>query len=383
MGRRLAILVFLCLTLLMGLFFQDVWERALNRGNALPPGISAPQMRLLRVWLIEDSLSASSWIKRQAARMEDAQKGISVYLRTARPQELLQPDSVLPDLILFMPGAVKDPESLLLPLTGEFPLADGAMRAGRWKGMQYAVPVCMDGYVLAYDPALTGAAAATPAPTPLLGIGAAPSLTPAPEKETSFDDLLSSLAKVPRGKNTACDFQCAAGMPLMLFSHLSGGKASLPAASLPSGFGTSSKDDVYGEFLSGRCRAAMLPSRQLRSLALKGKPFALLMPPLPATDMYLAAGIVQGEGRDLALEYLLMLLSQQGQQDLSQSGLIPVSQAVSAYGADPVFSQVEGSFKSDLILPNAFSHDEQNLKNVSQSVFTNGGAILDIFDSIR
>ena len=383
MGRRLAILVFLCLTLLMGLIFPEVWERAASREDALPPGISAPALRLLRVWLIEDTLSASAWFKRQAARLEDAQKGVSVYLRTARPQELMQPDSVLPDLILFRPGAIKDPEGLFLPLTGELPLSDGALRAGRWKGMQYAVPVCMDGYVLAYDPALTGASAATPAPTPMLGIGAAPSLTPAPEKETSFDDLLSSLVKVPRGKNTAYDFQCTAGMPLMLFSSLSGGKASLPAASLPSDFGMSSMDTVYGEFLSGRCRAAMLPSRQLRSLASQKRPFALLMPPLPATDMYLAAGVVQVEGRDLALNFLLMLLSQEGQLDLSQSGLIPVSQAVSTYGADPVFRQVEESLRGDLILPNAFTHDEHGLKDVSQSVFTNGGAILNIFESIR
>lgn len=383
MGRRLAILVFLCLTLLMALIFPQVWERAVSREDALPPGISAPEKRLLRIWLIEDNLSASGWLKRQAARLEKEQKGVFVYLRTAQSQELMQPDSVLPDLILFRPGAVKDPDGLFLPLTGDFPLSDGALRAGRWKGMQYAVPVCMDGYVLVYDPSLTGAIAATPAPTPLLGIGAAPSLTPAPQRETSFDDLLSSLSKVPRGKNTAYDFQCAAGMPLMLFSSMSGGKANLSAASLPSGFGAASKDAVYDEFLSGRCRAAMIPSRQLRSLASQGKQFALLTPPVPATDMYLAAGIVQGEGKDLALRFLMKLLSQEGQQDLSQSGLISVSQAVSTYAADPVFGLVEESLRGDLILPNAFSHDEQGLKNVSQSVFTNGGAILNIFESIR
>ncbi len=383
MGRRLAILAFLCLTLLMGLVFPKVWERAMSREDALPPGISAPEKRLLRVWLMEDTLGASSWLKRQSSRMESAQSGVSVYLRTARPQELLQPDTVLPDLIIFSPGAVKNPESLFLPLTGELPLSDSALRAGRWQTAQYAVPVCMDGYVLAYDPALTGTAAATPAPAPLLGIGAVPSVTPAPEKTTSFDDLLASLAKLPRGKDTAYDFQCAAGMPLMLLSSLRSGDTGLAPGALPSSFGNASRDTVYAEFLAGRCRACMLPSRYLRSLALKNKPFALLMPPLPATDMYLAAGVVQGEGRDLALAYLLMLLSHEGQQDLSPSGLMAVSQAVSPYAADPVFGQVEASLKGDLILPNAFSYDEQGLKNVSLSVFTNGGAILNIFESIR
>ncbi len=383
MGRRLAILAFLCLTLLMGLVFPEVWERALNREDALPPGISAPEKRLLRVWLMEDTLSASSWLKRQSSRMENAQRGVSVYLRTARPQELLQPDAVLPDLIIFRPGAINNPESLFLPLTGEFPLADGALRAGKWQAVQYAVPVCMDGYVLAYDPALTGVAAATPAPTPLLGIGAVPSATPEPETTTSFDDLLASLAKIPRGKDTAYDFQCAAGMPLMLLSSMRGGTAGFPAGALPSNFGSVSRDTVYGEFLSGRCRAAILPSRHLRSLASQNKPFAFLTPSLPATDMYLAAGVVQGEGRDLALNYLLMLLSPEGQQDLSPNGLMAVSQAISPYGADPVFGQVESSLKGDLILPNAFAYDEQSLKNVSLSVFTNGGAILNIFESIR
>jgi hypothetical protein len=382
-GRRVAILVFLCLTLLMGLIFPEVWERAVNREDALPPGISAPDKRLLRVWLIAENLSASSWLKRQATRFEDAQGGVSIYLRTARPQELSQPDSVLPDLIVFGPGTIKNPESMFLPLTGEFPLADGTLRAGRWQTLQYAVPICMDGYVLVFDPALTGGAASTPAPTPLLGIGGAPSSTPAPEKANSFHDLLASLAKIPRGKNTAYDFQCAAGMPLMLFSSLCGGNANFPTGSLPLGFGTASRDTVFSDFLSSGCRAAMIPSRYLRSLAGQNKPFALMMPPLKATDMYLAAGIIKGEGRDLALKYLMMLLSPEGQQDLYPNNLMAVSQDVSLYGADPVLSQVEGSFKGDLILPNAFAYDEQGLKNVSLSVFTNGGAILDIFESIR
>ncbi len=383
MGRRLAILVFLCLTLVMGLIFPEVWERAVNREDTLPPGISAPETQLLRVWLIAENLSASSWLKRQAARFENEQGGVSVYLRTARAQELSQPESVLPDLIVFGPGAVKNPESLFLPLVGEFPLADGTQRAGRFKTMQYAMPICMDGYVLAFDPALTGAAASTPAPTPLLGIGGAPSATPEPEKANTFDNLFASLSQTPRGKNTAYDFQCAQGMPLMLFSSLCGGKRNFPAGSLPLGFGTASQDTALGDFLSSRCRAAMLPSRYLRSLASNNKPFALMMMPLKATDMYLAAGVVQGEGRDLALKYLMMLLSPEGQQDLYPNGLMAVSQSVSLYGADPVLSQVEGSFKGDLILPNAFAYDEQGLKNVSLSVFTNGGAILDIFESIR
>ncbi len=383
MGRRLAILVFLCLTLLMGFLFPEVWERAVNREDKLPPGISAPETRLLRVWLIAENLSASSWLKRQAARLEDEEGGVSVYMRTARPQELSQPESVLPDLIVFGPGAVKNPESLFLPLTGEFHQSDGTLRAGRWQTLQYAVPICMDGYVLAFDPVLTGAAASTPAPTPLLGIGGAPPNTPEPNKANTFDELFASLAQIPRGKNTAYDFQCAQGMPLMLFSSLCGGKRNFPAGSLPPNFGTASPDTAFGDFLSSRCRAAILPSRQLRSLAGQNKPFALMMMPIKATDMYLSAGVVQGEGRDLALKYLMMLLSPEGQQDLYANGLMAVSQAVSLYGADPVLSLVEGSFKGDLILPNAFAYDEQGLKNISLSVFTNGGAILDIFESIR
>ncbi len=383
MGRRLAILVFLCLTLILTLLFPKVWERALSREDALPPGISAPEKRLLRVWLIEDSLYSAPWLKRQAARLEEERGGVSVYLRSAKAQELVRPDGVLPDLILFGPGAVKSPESLFLPLTGDFLLGDGALRAGRWQGMQYAIPVCMDGYVLAYDPALTGAAAATPAPTPLLGIGAKKTAEPVLEKEPSFADLLSALASVPRGKSAVCDFQSAAGMPLMLFTAMSGGKAVFPAGILQSGFGTASQDAVYSDFLSGRCRAAMLPSRLLRSLAAKGKPFAVLMPPLPATDMYLAAGIVPGDGQDLAMAYLQALLSPDGQYDLSQSSLMPLSADVSNYGPDPVFGRVEGSLKGDLILPNAFSHDAQSLQSISHSIFTNGGVLLDVFESIR
>src|SRR5690606_15652377 len=109
-------------------------------------------------------------------------------------------------------------------------VSDGALRAGKWQGQQYAVPVCMDGYALVYDPAILGTVAATPAPTPLLGIGGAQTSTPAPKAEASFDDLRFALAKVPMGKTAAYDFQSSAGMPMALFTLLSGGKPGLPSA---------------------------------------------------------------------------------------------------------------------------------------------------------
>lgn len=383
MGRRLILLVFLCLTLVLALLFPKVWERAAGLQESLPPGIDAPRQRLLRVWVVEDTLSASPWLRRQAARMENAYEGVSVYLRTAQAWELTQTGAVLPDLVLFAPGAIRDPEGLFIPLAVEFPLPGGVMRAGRFKQTQYAVPVCLDGYALVYNPALTGAAAATPAPTPLLGIGASPAQTAAPEAAVSFGELQAALAKVPREKTDVCDFQCAAGMPLLLFTALSGGRANLPADAVPKNFADISSGAAYTEFLAGRCRAAVLLSAGLSSLARQKKPFALLALPLPATDRYLAAGILQGGEAELALAYLTALLSDEGQGDLKQSGLFAVSQTVLLYAADPVFGRVEESLRGDAILPNAFSYDGQTLQSLSRSAFSNNGSVFEILESIR
>ncbi len=383
MGRRLVLLVFLCLTLVLALVFPKVWERAAGRQESLPPGIDAPRQRLLRVWVVEDTLSASPWLRRQAALLGNAYGGASVYLRTAQAWELTQTGAVLPDLVLFGPGAIRGPEGLFLPLAAEFPLPGGIMRAGKLGQTQYAVPVCLDGYALVYDPALTGAAAATPAPTPLLGIGASPAHTAAPGEAVSFGELQAALAKVPRGKAAVCDFQCAAGMPLLLFTVLSGGKANLPADAVPKNFADISSGAAYAEFLAGRCQAAVLPSAGLSSLARQKKPFALLASPLPATDRYLAAGIVKGGEAELALAYLTALLSDEGQGDLKQSGLFAASQAVFLYAGDPVFGRMEESLRGDTILPNAFTYDGQTLQSLSRSAFSNNGSVFEILESIR
>lgn len=369
----------------MGLVFPAVWERVKStREEALPPGISAPEKKLLRVWLVGDPVGAAGWLKRQAARLEKEQGGVLVYLRTARAQELTQPETVLPDLVVFGPGAVKAPESLFVPLAGDFPVSEGAKRAGRWQLSQYALPLCLDGYALAYDPDLSGAPAATPAPTPLLGIGGAPSVPPAPEEEAkNFAGLVAALAKTPRGKNVAYDFQCASGMPFLLFAGLSGGQGGLSATALPPGFGTASPDTAASDFAAGRCRAAMLCARQLRGANAQDRSFAMLPAPVPATDLYLAAGVVRGEGKDLAAAFLAMLLSKEGQADLAGSGLFCVRQDTTLYGADPVFGLVEGSLKGELILPNAFLYDPEALKNLSRSTFHNGGVLKDILESIR
>ena len=383
MGRRLAILVFLCLTLLLGFFFPDVWERAVSRNDSLPPGIQAPQKQLLRIWIMDDKVSSTPWLKRQATAFEKEQSGVSVYIRTALAQELTKEDTVLPDLIFFSPGLIKAPENVFLPITGQFPISDGALRSGRWQGMQYALPVCLDGYALAYDPALTGSTAATPAPTPLLGIGAAPSSTPEPQKGSTFQEFRTSLTSIPKGKNVTTDIQCSPGMPLLLFSVMSGGKEDLPASILHTGFGSAPKETALSEFASGRSRSAMLTAVQLRSLLRQGRAFSIFASPIPASDLYLAAGIVNGSGKDLAMAFVQKLLSDSGQKDLVLSGLMSVNPSIQLYGGDPVFGIVEQSMLGDVLLPNAFSYDAQQIKNVSQSMFTNGGAIINYFESIR
>ncbi|MBQ8536812.1 MAG: hypothetical protein IJ461_05340, partial [Clostridia bacterium] len=191
---------------------------------APPPGIRPKENRLVRIWLIGDCVGADGYLKKQAAAYEKAHTGVRLYLRAAQASELADPQAVLPDGVIFAPGAIPEPERLLTPLAGAWPMADSLLMAGKWQGEQYALPLLLGGYALA-----------------------------------ASDQGESSL-------------QCAPGIPLLL-----AGALGLPADGLPATFAQVSQPQVYQDFTARRCRQAVLTLRQIRSfqaLVEKGKGFA-------------------------------------------------------------------------------------------------------------
>ena len=143
-----------------------------HMGVQAVPGLTGKQRTLLRIWTVGSPGGGQAWLKQQLRAFEKANPGISAWVRTVAAEDLSNPENVLPDVVLYMPGDLTDPDTLFLPLAGEVVTRDGLLReellrCGRWQQAQYGLPLCWGGWVLAIDAALEPGAAFTPAPTTL------------------------------------------------------------------------------------------------------------------------------------------------------------------------------------------------------------------------
>ncbi len=389
MGRRIVILLFVCATLALCVFFPQAWQQlAPDNSQELPPGVDIPKRQLLRVWLIGDMMEASGWLRKEATRFEKEQKGVSVYLRTAQMEEIMAKDAVLPDMIVFSPGMISDPERIFAPIQADLPLEEGALRAGRYRLTQLAVPLCLTGYALCYDGTLSSGTPLPPVSTPLIGngISSKPLETLVPDDETTFQDLMAWLEATPvkgKAEQQVVDFQCAEGMPLYVLSQLSGGREMLNKRTLSKTLGTVTKETALADFLAGRCRAMVATTVQMRRISTQGKTYGVLAPVSPVSDMYLSAGIVAGENQGLALSFFQALLSLEGQAGLSGSGMLSVRESYALYSGDPLLTGVEQRYQQDVILPNAFSYDPITLNSLAKSAWNNSGDISDAIEPLR
>ncbi len=160
---------------------------------------------LVRVWVIDDTIGVTGWLKKRVAAFEKANR-VRVYLRSATFDEATALDAVLPDVIVF-------PQSAL---------------------SANSVPVCKMGYTLAVrdDTVLVATAAPTSAlftrPTP------APQTTAVPE-EKPFDVAELSAVLLP--------LALAQSYPHPLVS-----------------------DQVYADFVNGKAPAAVITAAQALKL---------------------------------------------------------------------------------------------------------------------
>ena len=156
MRMRRSILCILCLSLLVPL--------ALRARGMLPPEprplIEAKYggwSGVLRLWAFEGwqvgAGSASGWLNRCIASFEKAHPGVYVQPEYVDASAISDPGGASaypPDLLLFPPGLIDDPEALT-PLTIDAPLRDGFAGCGRIGETLRAVPVLAGGYLWAYD----------------------------------------------------------------------------------------------------------------------------------------------------------------------------------------------------------------------------------------
>lgn len=347
MKKRILAAVFLLLFLGGGFL---IWQRLDSRPV---PGLTGKDRTLLRIWVISSPGGGQAWLKQQLRAFEKAHPGVSTWVRTVSAQELDNPQAVLPDVILYMPGDVTAPDQLFLPLSGDMAARDGLLRedllrCGRWRQTQYGLPLCWSGWVLAIDAALEPGAAVTPAPTTMLG---RPAATEGPQSSAEPGYPYDAAAR------TDCALQSPGGCALF-----AAGLLLERHPPLPNDFGTLSAPEVYAAFRSRQCATAMLTTGQATAFATltssgSGFPFRLMAPSEVITDQVWLASVTADAPRQAAL-LLSHLTSADAQKALAAQELHTVRRDLALYAAGAA-AQVEQAGQRSFAAVNAYLPAEQ------------------------
>lgn len=273
------------------------------------PGREDSQRHLLRIWICSSPGGGEGWLRSCLKSWEKQHPGVMTFLRSVTPEELSREDAVLPDILLYTPGDVSAPETHFTPLTGLDGLREPLLRAGRWQGQQYGLPLCYAGYALAINSEAEPHLAVTPAPTTLLGRPAA----------TSQPD-----ATVTPGLPAQASLLAPKGCGLFTLSMLL-----TEPPTLGEDFAATGTGDVYTRFRARQADAALLTTGQIT--ALNGVlPCRIITPDEIITDQVWFASLFTGAD-ETAAQLLAYLVQPESQKLLSQQGLYTVREDLRLY----------------------------------------------------
>lgn len=300
---RLVALLLTGLLLWLGLRAKPVQERL--------PGSESSQRHLLRIWVCSSPGGGESWLRGCLKSWEKQHPEVMTFLRSVSPDEISREDAVLPDILLYTPGDVTAPETHFTPLTGIDGLREPLLRAGRWQGQQYGLPLCYAGYALAIDSAAEPYPTVTPAPTSLLG---RPAATSQPDATATPGFPANAKLLAPKG--------CGLFTLGMLLTER-------PA--LGEDFAATGTVDVFTRFRARQADAALLTTGQIT--ALNGVfPFRVMTPSEVITDQVWFASLFPGAD-ETAAQLLACLVQPESQKLLSQQGLYTVREDLRLYAA--------------------------------------------------
>ncbi len=339
----------------------------LDGQTGAPSGLNGEWRTLVRVWLVDAPGGAARWLSGQMEAFEKQHPGTQVYLRQVTADELTRPEAILPDVALYMPGTLETPGALELQwaaLEGDWPLETGLLSGGQLDGVQYALPLCWGGWVLAVNSAYDETVAATPAPTTLIGRAAQRSEAPT----TPEPYPLSRVAE------SDCPLLSPGGCALDALHDL---LPELPT--LTTDFAQLSPQDVYRRFQAQQCASAMLTTGQVvafSSLVSSGKGFAfrVLTPATVSTDQVLL-GSLNVAASEQAAELLSFLIGRSAQEALRSQGLFSVRRDLALYATGWAM-EMEQAARRSLTMPNAFQPQEQVAQQTWQNFWkenTQGG----------
>lgn len=115
--------------------------------NRMAQRLRPARLRTLTVWQVSGQVEDAKCLSALCAAFEKQNPGVRIFLRTAWPGEWEQPDTVLPDVLLFGTGEVQQPQKLLIPLAPEEEQTFACAGSG---GSVYALPLWISPEVLAF-----------------------------------------------------------------------------------------------------------------------------------------------------------------------------------------------------------------------------------------
>ena len=356
--RRLPLRTLLCaIAILLAAALILLTPALMNRPTD-PRLPHAADRTLMRVWVTSSIGGGQAWLKEQLKAWEKRNPGVMTYLRTISPEEIDEENAVLPDLILYMPGDFSAPEEIFSPLSGALNARESLLRAGKWRGQQYGLPLCYGAWVLVIDSAVEPGSAATPAPTTLLGRPMATDPAQATEAP-GFPLEAVSRADVA--------LQAPAGCGLFTLSALLDERPPLP-----DDFATLTAAEVYSGFLGRKYATALLTTGQLTAFtaltsAGSGFPFRVLVPDEVITDQVWFGSIVEGASPQAA-SLLAWLTGAEAQQALTRQGLHTVRDDLRLYAAGTE-ARIETAAARALTVINAYI-PAADVQSAAWQVFT-------------
>lgn len=336
--------IIICALSVLLLILSGVLAFYLHGQNRPIAGLSGDNRTLLRVWMLHSPGGAARWVETQLSAYERQHPGMLIYLRQVSADELTAEESLLPDVVLYRPGDIPDPDGLFLPISGDAPIFAGLLSGGR----QVAYPLCWGAWVLAVDSAYDPQTAATPAPTTLLG---RPSSTLSPEQTPALFPLEKADA-------ANCPLLSPGGCALYalreIFVNQEYPRWTDDFAQFPS-------DAVYQRFRERKCASAMLTTGQVVAFsgltsAGKGFPFRVMVGRTVTTEQVLLSSICAG-AQDGAADLLSFLVSRGAQEQLVHQGLFSVREDLALYPSGWA-AEVEQAARRAIVMPDAFQSDE-------------------------
>ncbi len=365
MCLALSALLLLCLpSLLARIAAQD--------GQRMAPRLRPQKSQTLTVWIMQDSTAGQKALNRQIALFEEAVPGVRVFLRKADQKDLTAPEAVLPDVLLFSPGAFMEPEKYLLPYANPPGEIAGALSAGQSQGQQYALPLWFAPAVLAVPlSALPQEVAVTPRPTESSLFQLA---TPPPTENPDSTEAPQQLPDIPwqwlaAPGNLAMPqgmalqqllFMCPLPMRPAFVQNIS---APLPTAA-PAPGGRAGKASAPTPTPAPRAQVMTLAACQAavaEGKALFGFPLAPA-----ATQNVLLLGLCRSH--ELARSFASHLLSPKAQASLYEQFLLPAMADVPPPG-DGLSARLSRLYQSGLLFPNAFAYTSEELASFCRDAF--------------